>query len=273
MDPLIITAAITGAETTKKHNPNLPVTPAEQAADAHECVKAGASVIHLHVRDKHANPSQNLEDFRASINAIRSACKVKPIIQISTGGAVGAPMESRIAPIVELKPEMASLNVGSLNFGDEIFMNHPVDVRKLAGHMRDLGVIPEVEVYEVGHIAIAKKLYKDGLLGKPIHYQFVMGVPGGIQGEANDLFFMRNSILADDTWAVAGIGRFELPLAVMAIVSGGHVRVGFEDNIFYSKGVLAKSNAELVARISRIAEEVGRKVATPDEAREILGVK
>jgi 3-keto-5-aminohexanoate cleavage enzyme len=182
-------------------------------------------------------------------------------------------MEKRIAPIVELKPEMASLNVGSMNFGDEIFMNHPVDVRKLAGHMRDLGVVPEVEVYEVGHISIAKKLHKDGLLGKPIHYQFVMGVPGGIQGEANDLFYMRNSISSEDSWAVAGVGRFELPLAVMAIVSGGHVRVGFEDNIFYSKGVLAKSNAELVARIRRIAEEVGRKVASPDEAREMLGVK
>lgn len=273
MEPLIITAAITGAETTKEHNPNLPVTPAEQAADACECVKEGASVIHLHVRDENQKASQNLEHFRASINAIRAKCDPKTIIQISTGGAVGAPMEGRIAPIVELKPEMASLNVGSLNFGDEIFMNHPVDVKKLAGHMRDLKVIPEVEVYEVGHIYIAEKLRKLGLLSTPIHYQFVMGVAGGIPGDAEHLHYMKNSISKEDTWAVAGIGRYELPLAVMAIVSGGHVRVGFEDNIFYSKGVLAKSNAELVARIRRIAEEVGRKVATPDEAREMLGVK
>ncbi len=271
--PLIITAAITGAETTKAQNPNLPVTPKEQAADAAECVRKGASVIHLHVRDKAENASQSLDDFRASIGAIRTKCPKNTIVQISTGGAVGAPMEGRIAPIVELKPEMASLNVGSLNFGDDIFMNHPVDVRKLAGHMRDLKVIPEVEVYEVGHISIAQKLFKAGLLSKPIHYQFVMGVPGGIPGELEHLFYMKSSISSDDTWAVAGIGRFELPLAVMAIVSGGHVRVGFEDNVFYSKGVLAKSNAELVARIRRIAEECGRPVATPEIARELLGIK
>lgn len=272
MNPLIITAAITGAETTKEMNPNLPTTPEEQAKAAARCVKAGAAVIHLHVRDKNQKASQALKDFKASIEAIRSACNPRPIIQISTGGAVGAPMEERIRPIVELKPEMASLNIGSLNFGDDVFINHPLDVKKLAKHMQDLRVIPEVEVYDAGHIDIAKRLLKAGLLKHPIHYQFVLGVPGGLSGEARNLNFMVDSIDKEDSWAVAGVGRFELPLAVMAVAMGGHVRVGFEDNVFYHKGVLAKSNAELVARVRRIADECARPVATPEETRKLLGI-
>jgi 3-keto-5-aminohexanoate cleavage enzyme len=235
-------------------------------------VDTGASIIHLHVRDDAAAPSQNLNDFRASIEAIREACRVKPIIQLSTGGAVGEAMEKRIAPVVELKPEMASLNIGSMNFGNDVFINHPLEVEKLAGHFRDIGVMPEVEVYEPGHIDIAKRLIKKGLLSHPVHYQFVLGVPGGLNGDARSLVFMRESIDAQDGWAVAGIGRFELPLAVHAMLMGGHVRVGLEDNIYYSKGVLAESNAQLVERIVRIAREVGREIATPDEAKEYLGI-
>lgn len=272
MEPLIITAAITGAETTKEMNPALPVTPKEQAHAAVECVKAGASVIHLHVRGKDGKPSQSLDDFRASIEAIRSACNPRPIIQISTGGAVGAAMEERIKPIVELKPEMASLNVASMNFGNDVFLNEPENVKKLARHMQELGVIPEVEVYDVGHIDIAKRLLKGGLISHPIHYQFVLGVPGGLSGEAENLNFMTRSIDSNDSWAVAGIGRYELPCSVMAIVMGGHVRVGFEDNIFYHKGILAKNNAELVGRIVRIASECGREVASPDTARRMLEI-
>ena len=273
MPPLIITAAITGAETTKEMNPNLPVTPQEQAQAAAKCIKAGASIIHLHVRGSQGKPSQSLEDFRASIEAIRRACDPKPIVQISTGGAVGEPMDRRIAPIVELKPEMASLNIASMNFGDEVFSNPPDEVKKLAGHMREHGVVPEVELYDVGHIDIARRLAKAGLLSHPIHYQFVLGVAGGLPGEPRNLQFMVDSIDPQDTWAVAGIGRHELPLAVMAVVMGGRVRVGFEDNVYYHKGQLAKGNDQLVARIKRIADEVGRPVATPDQAREILGLR
>ena len=270
MYPLILTAAITGAETSKEMNPALPVTPEEQAAEAVACVREGASVIHLHVRDEAGGPSQSLKHFRASIAAIREACDPEPIIQISTGGAVGAPMEERVAPIVELKPEMASLNIASMNFGEDIFLNHPTEVAQLAGRMKELGVLPEVEVYDVGHIGIAKKLLKQGLLSHPIHYQFVLGVPGGLSGEARNLQFMIDSIDPEDTWAVAGIGRYELPLSVVAVATGGQVRVGFEDNIYYHKGVLAESNAQLVGRVRRIAEEIGRPVATPTEARKIL---
>lgn len=272
MQPLIITAAITGAETTKEMNPNLPVTPAEQAAAAAGCVAAGASVIHLHVRDRAGLPSQALSDFRASIEAIRGACDPIPIIQISTGGAVGVPMEERIEPIVQLKPEMASLNVASMNFGDDVFLNPPGDVKKLAKHMQELGVVPEVEVYDAGHVEIAKRLLKEGLLSHPVHYQFVLGVPGGLSGEERNLKFLVDSIDAGDTWAVAGVGRFELPLAELAVPMGGHVRVGFEDNVYMSKGVLAKSNAELVARVKQIADGCGRPVAGLKEARKMLGI-
>ncbi len=270
MQKLIITAAITGAETSKDLNPNLPVTPAEQAKDAAACVKAGASVIHLHVRGGDGKPSQALADFKASIDAIRKACKPVPIVQISTGGAVGEAMEKRIAPIVNLKPEMASLNINSMNFGNDIFLNHPQDVEKLAKHMIDLGVVPEVEVYDGGDIELAQRMQKKGLLKSPIHYQFVLGVPGGLSGEPHNLIHMIRLIRPEDSWAVAGVGRYETPLAVMAVVMGGHLRVGFEDNIYYHKGELAKSNAQLVERIVRIAKEVGREIATPDDVRKIL---
>ena len=273
MQPLIITAAITGAETTREMNPNLPVTPEEQAKAAADCVDAGASIIHLHVRDDAGNPTQSLDRFRASIELIREACPAETIIQISTGGAVGDPMEKRVAPIVELKPEMASFNVTSMNFDDGVFVNDPVEVRKLARHMMDQGVVPEVEVYDARHIGIAKRLLKEGFLKKPIHYQFVLGVLGGMSGEERNLKFLIDSIDADDTWAVAGIGRWELPCATYAVRNGGFVRIGFEDNVFYEKGVLAKSNAQLVERVARIAGEASRTVATPAQAREILGIK
>ena len=272
MQPLIITAAITGAETTKEMNSALPATPEEQARASVECVKAGASVIHLHVRDESGRASQALSDFKASIEAIRAACDPKPIIQISTGGAVGAPMEARIGPIVKFRPEMASLNIASMNFGDDVFLNLPADVKKLAGHMQELKVVPEVEVYDAGHIGIAKRLMREGLLSHPVHYQFVLGVPGGLSGEPKNLQFMVDSIDEGDGWAVAGVGRYQLSCAVMAIVMGGHVRVGFEDNVYYHKGVPAKSNAELVARVKRIADECGRPVASPAEARKLLGL-
>jgi len=272
MKPLILTAAITGAETTKLMNPALPITPEEQAVEAVACVSEGAAIIHLHVRDSEGKPSQSIEDFRNSITAIRDACDPEPIIQISTGGAVGAPMSERVAPIVELKPEMASLNIASMNFGDDVFLNHPKEVEALAAEMKVLGVLPEVEVYDVGHIEIAKRLLKKGLLHHPIHYQFVLGVPGGLSGEARNLQFMIDSIDPEDSWAVAGIGRYELPLSVMAVAMGGEVRVGFEDNIYYNKGELAQSNAQLIGRVRRIAEEIGRPIATPTEARKILAL-
>jgi 3-keto-5-aminohexanoate cleavage enzyme len=168
---------------------------------------------------------------------------------------------------------MASLSTGTCNFGPDVFMNTEEYMESFAKVMQENGVKPEIEIFEKGMIDNALKLVKKGLLSMPIHFDFVMGVPGAIPGEPRDLMYLVNSIPAGCTWTVAGIGRAELPLGVMAIVMGGHVRVGFEDNIFYSKGVVADSNAQLVERIARISRECGREVATPEEARKILGIK
>jgi 3-keto-5-aminohexanoate cleavage enzyme len=277
MKPLIITCAITGAETTKDKQPALPVTPEQQAQAAEEAVKAGASVIHLHVRDDAGAPTQELARFQASIQAIRKRAP-GVIIQISTGGAVGESIDNRAKPLT-LKPEMASLNLGTMNFGDDVFMNHPRDVIGLASQMHSLGVMPELEIYEAGMLESAFRLAKQGIIREPFHFQFVLGVPGGMSGDPRNLALLLSLLDSSVSggreavhWGVAGIGRFQLPLAVQAIVQGGHVRVGFEDNIFYRKGELAKSNAQLVERIARIAREVDRPIATVKEARALLGI-
>lgn len=274
MNELILTAAITGAETTRKDQPNLPISPTEQAKEAKACFQAGARVVHLHVRDDEGNPTQSLDRFRDSINAIRDAVP-EMIIQISTGGAVGEPFEKRLAPLA-LKPDMGTLNAGTLNFGDEIFVNHPQDIVRLAEAFKEFGVVPEVEVYESGMIDIVGKLVKKGIITHtPLHMQFVLGVPGGMSGKPKNLLYMQEHLAEEiptATWAVTGIGRWHLPTAMLALVSGGHIRCGFEDNIFYHKGIVADSNAQLVARIARIAEEIGRPLATPAQAREILAL-
>ncbi|OFZ78612.1 MAG: 3-keto-5-aminohexanoate cleavage protein [Bdellovibrionales bacterium RIFOXYD1_FULL_53_11] len=271
MEPLIITCAITGAETSKDKQPNLPITPAEQALAAEEAVKAGASVIHLHVREDDGKPSQRVERFKESIDAIRARVP-EAIIQISTGGAVGESIENRAKPL-GLKPEMASLNMGTLNFGDDVFLNHPRDIVGLAAKMKEYGVMPELETYEAGMVETSLRLAKVGILREPLHFQFVLGVPGGMSGELGNLIHMVSLLPAGVHWAVAGIGRYELPLSIHAILMGGHVRVGFEDNIYYSRGVVARSNAQLVERIARISREAGREVASPAQARKLIGIQ
>jgi 3-keto-5-aminohexanoate cleavage enzyme len=274
VSPLIITCAITGAETTREKQPALPVTPAEQAAAAEEAVRAGASVIHLHVREDDGSPSQRVARFEESIRAIR-ARSPGVIIQISTGGAVGESLENRMAPLA-LKPEMASLNLGTMNFGEEVFYNSPRDIVGLAQRMHGLGILPELEIYEAGMLESALRLAHQGVIREPLHFQFVLGVPGGMSGELRNLMHLLSLLPRDPgtrhTWGVAGIGRHQLPLAVHALTLGGHVRVGFEDNVFFHKGELAVSNAQLVARVARIARELGRPVATPEVARKLLAI-
>ncbi|GAB6107606.1 3-keto-5-aminohexanoate cleavage enzyme [Fusibacter bizertensis] len=270
MEKLIITAALTGAEVTRAQQPNLPLTPEEIAADAHACYEAGASVVHIHARDLDGNPTQDASVYKEIKDKIAEKCNI--IFQPSTGGAVWHTPEQRLQP-VDLAPEMATLSCGTCNFGADVFMNSEEYMEKFAKKMLEVGVKPEIEVFERGMIENAKMLVKKGLLKAPLHVDFVLGVPGACPGTPEDLMFMVNQLPSDWTWTVAGIGRAELPLAVMAIILGGHVRVGFEDNVYYEKGRLAKSNAELVERIVRIAKEMGREVATPDEARAILGLK
>jgi 3-keto-5-aminohexanoate cleavage enzyme len=271
MDPVIITCAITGAETTRERQPNLPITPEEQGHAAAEAVRAGAAVIHLHVREDDGKPSQRPERFAEAIAEIRRQAGADVIIQISTGGAVGESIENRARPLA-LGPDMASLNVGTMNFGDDVFWNHPRDVLRLAELMRANGVMPELEVYEAGHLEAIARLVKQGAVAPPLHVQFVLGVPGGMSGELDNLMHLRRLLPEGAHWGVAGIGRFQLPLAVHALALGGHVRVGFEDNVFYRKGEVAKSNAQLVERVARVARELDREVATPAVARKLLGL-
>jgi 3-keto-5-aminohexanoate cleavage enzyme len=271
MDKLIITAAICGAEVLKEHNPAVPYTVEECVREARTAYDAGASIIHLHVRYDDGTPTQDKERFRVIMDAIAEACP-GVIIQPSTGGAVGMTNDERLQP-TELNPEMATLDCGTLNFGgDEIFENTENTIKYFGERMIERGIKPELEVFDKSMIEMALRLEKKGYIKKPLHFDFVMGVNGGIGGSLRDFVFLRGSIPSDATYTVAGLGRFEMPLAAAAIIDGGHVRVGFEDNVYISKGVLAKSNGELVEKVVRLARELGREIAGPAEAREILSL-
>lgn len=271
MEKLIVTAAICGAEVTKQQNPAVPYTVEEIGMEAEKAYKAGAAIIHLHVREDDGTPTQNKDRFEACIAEIKRRCP-DVIIQPSTGGAVGMSNAERIQP-VELCPEMATLDCGTCNFGgDEIFVNTENTIKEFGTKMIELSVKPEIEVFDKGMIDMAIRLNKKGYIKSPMHFNFVMGVNGGISADIRDFVFMRGSIPEGSTYTVSGIGRNEFPLAVMSIIDGGHVRVGFEDNVYLSKGIMAKSNAELVEKVVRLAKELGREIATPAEARAILGL-
>jgi 3-keto-5-aminohexanoate cleavage enzyme len=269
VDKLIITAAVVGAEITREQQPHLPITPVEVAEAAYRCYQAGASICHLHVRNDDGTPTQDRERFRETIAEIRKRCDI--IVQVSTGGAVWMTPEERLQP-VELKPEMATLTCGTVNFGDDVFWNGPKELERFAAALKEHGVRPEFEIFEAGMITNALALHKKGLVEPPFHFDFVLGVPGALPASPKNLLFLVESLPPGATWSVAGIGRHQLPMATLAIVLGGHVRVGFEDNIYYRKGELATSNAQLVERIVRIAKELDRPIATPDEARAMLGI-
>lgn len=269
MEKLIITAALTGAEVTREQQPALPISPQEIALAAEECVKAGAAIVHLHARNADASPTQDKETYRSIIAAIRQRCDV--IVQVSTGGALGMTATERLAPVT-LAPEMATLSMGTVNFGDDVFMNHPADMEIFLRAMQEHGVKPEFEIFDTGMLTTVKRWLKKGLLQGPLHFDFVLGIPGGMAGTPEALMYLKSQLPAGASWTVAGIGAAQLPLGTLAILLGGHVRVGFEDNVFYRKGELATSNAQLVARIARISHELQRPVATPDEARVMLGL-
>ena len=272
MEKLIITAAISGAEVLKEHNPAVPYTVEECVREAKSAYDAGASIIHLHVRHDDGTPTQDKDRFEEVMTAIQAACP-DVIIQPSTGGAVGMTDDERLQPI-ELNPEMATLDCGTLNFGgDEVFTNTENTIKYFGDRMIERGIKPELEVFDKSMIDMALRLHKRGHIKSPMHFDFVMGVNGGISGTLRDFVFLRGSIPEGSTYTVAGMGRFEMTLAVAAIIDGGHVRVGFEDNVYLSRGVLAKSNGELVEKVVRLAKEFGREIATPAEAREILSLK
>ena len=274
MDKLIITAAICGAEVTKEQNPNVPYTVEEIVREAKSAVDAGAAIVHLHVREDDGKPTQSHVRFQECTEAILKACP-NVILIPSTGGAVGMTPDERLdstntTPI----PEMATLDCGTCNFGDEIFDNTMPTMRAFGKRMIEKGIKPEYECFEMGHLDTILKMARKGEApGAPMQFNFVLGVPGCTPATVANLCWLVNGIPAGSTWTVTGVGRHAFPMAAAAIAMGGNVRVGFEDNLYLEKGVLAKSNGELVEKVVRIAKELGRPIATSDEAREILGLK
>lgn len=271
MSPMVITAAMVGAEVTRAQTPALPITPEEIAEDAAKCREAGAAMVHLHVRRPDGSPSQDTELFRAAIRAIRARCDV--LVQVSTGGAVGMTGEERCGPLRLTgadRPDMATLTTGTVNFGPEVFWNPRPLVREIASQIKALGLKPEIECFDAGMIDEARALEKEGFIGLPAHFDFVLGVGGALGATVEALDFLRSYVPQGSTWTCAAMGRHQLPFVELAAERGGNSRVGLEDNIFLSKGVLAKGNYELVAEAAKRAKAKGRALATPQQARELL---
>jgi 3-keto-5-aminohexanoate cleavage enzyme len=270
MDKIIITAAISGAEVTKEMNPAVPYTVEEMAEEAKRSVDAGAAVIHLHVRRDDGTPTQARERFAECIDAIKSRCE-DVIILPSTGGAIGMSAEERLQPTL-LMPEMATLDCGTCNFGDGIFENTIPMLKIFCERMKENAIKPECEVFEIGHIDTALRLARQGYIASPLHFNIVLGVPGAADAAVRTLAFMVDSLPRDATWCVTGIGKRQFAMASAAIVMGGNIRVGFEDNLYLEKGVLADSNGRLVEKAVSLALLSGKEPATPAEARAMLGL-
>jgi len=270
-DPdLVLTAAIVGAEITRAQTPHLPITAREIADEAARCRDAGAAVIHLHVRNDDGSPTQSADRFAEAIAAIRQ--KTDCIVQTSTGGAVGMSIDERAQPL-SCKPEMATLNCGTINFGDDVFVNTRAEIRDLAARIAKAGSIAELECYEIGHVEEALKLLAEGAIREPLHFQFVMGVPGAIGAREEHVRYMKSLVPPGATWAVAAVGRYQQPLTEAAMRLGGHARVGLEDNIYLEKGVLAEGSAPLVKRAADYARSIGRRPVDPARARTLLGIR
>ena len=288
VEQTIITVAVTGSLTTRQHNPNLPHTPEEKARAAIDSWKAGAAVVHLHARDPLTGKAlQKADLFAQAIRIIRNECDL--IINSSTGGGPGISLEERIGIIPELsadprvKPEMASLNCGSLNVGmldrkkrefilNDVQMNPWASMLHFGDTLKRHGVTPELEIYDAAMVNNALVLQSLDALSEPLHFQFVFGVLGGLQATVDNLVFLKNSIPRDATWSLLAAGLSIFTLAPVAIALGGHVRTGLEDGVHIATGVLAESNAQMVAKIAHMSREMGREVATPQQARRILGL-
>jgi len=299
MSKVIITAAITGSIHTPSMSPHLPITPAEIADEAVRAHSAGAAVAHIHVRNPNTGqPIADMDLFREVAMRVKSKCDM--ILCFTTGGGIGQTVEQRVMVVPHLKPELASLNFGSMNFAlfhsldtykdfkfsweeeflrktdDFIFPNTFKTLREFCSIFNENMTKPEIEIYDLGMLNNVNFMIKKGHLKKPVYLQFVMGILGGIQPTIDNLIFLYNSsrdIIGDFIWSAAAAGRYQMNMCTIALTMGSNVRVGLEDNLYLEKGIKAKSNAELVEKIARIARELGREPATPAEARQILGLK
>jgi 3-keto-5-aminohexanoate cleavage enzyme len=269
-EPVVIQCAVTGSQPPdRERRPNLPLTPDEIADAALTAWQAGAAVVHLHAREEDGTPTQDAGAFADLVRRVRDrGCEA--ILNLSTGTAGGAAFRDERYEVLGLKPEMASFDSGSVNFGDRIFEGDLPFLRRMAAAFREAGTAPEIECFDTGHVGIALALREEGLLDDPLRVQFVLGVPGsGVPATIAQVEHLRRLLPADAPWSVCAIGRAQLPLNTYCLIAGGHVRTGLEDNLHLARGRLA-TNAELVERIVRLAGELGREVATVGQARELL---
>jgi uncharacterized protein (DUF849 family) len=288
MEKLMITVAITGSITTREKNPHPPMTPKEIADSAIESYKAGATTCHIHVRDPLTHqPSMELELYKEVFDRIRDKCDM--VINLTTGAGARILLDpkaanpwdlsglkladERVEHILKLKPDLCSLDVGTLNFGPRGFLNLESEVEKMAKAIKEVGSKPELEVFDLGHIRIAKHLIDQGLVADPPLFQLCLGIPWGIDASTENLIFMRNSLPPGALWCAFGTGSHHYTMAAVCIINGGHARVGFEDNLYIKKDVFAKTNAEMVKKVVEIANLMDREVATAKEARKILKLK
>ena len=268
MENLIITAALTGGITSIETSPHLPITPRDIEQEAYDCWNAGASIVHIHARENDGTPSQRVELYQEIVSRIRKRCDI--IINLTTTGwKQHGQEEDRWKPLV-CKPEMATFTPGSMNRKHEVMLNSPTSVRKLAEKINEYQIKPEIEIFDFGMINQALKISNEGLIKNPLHFQFVLGVDGGIPASAKNLLHLVESIPIGTTWSVAAVGKEQLPMNLLGILLGGHIRTGFEDNIYFRYKELATSNAQLVERLVNYASELGREIASPREARKIL---
>ena len=276
---VIITAAVTGAWPKKENNPNVPMTPQEIADDVYACWKAGAAVAHLHMRDDEGNGTMDTAKFEETVNLIHTKypdCDI--VLNLTTSGDIHADDEIRVAHVKKLKPEMASYDCGSMNWlNSGLFLNTPKFLTDSGLLFQELGVKPEIEAFDPGMIGNAAYYIKKGVLKTPVHFQFCMGCANGIAGSMKNLIFMKET--ADElvgkgnyTWSCFGVGHSAMEMLYGAVALGGNIRVGMEDNVMYAKGQLAESNVQFIERAVRVIKEYGKEVATPDEARQILGL-
>ena len=281
-DPVVITCSISGAIANREQCPAIPYTPAEYAAEARRIVDEGGVMIHIHARTPEGVPSYEVEDFRAITEAIRAEVGDRVIVNYSTG-TIGVPVETRVAYLRACRPEVAALNMGSMNYAkysrsrkqfvfNMVFANPFEEIIELLEAMNELHIKPEHECFDIGHVGSLEPLIDMGVLKTPLHVDCVMGVTGGIPPTARNLAAMVENIPAGSHWGVIGISREQWMLVASALTLGGSIRVGLEDNLYLPSGEMARSNGELIAQARRMTEDVGRRPATVEEARAMLGI-
>jgi uncharacterized protein (DUF849 family) len=269
MSGAVITCALTGPIATKADNPNLPTTPEEIAAAARGAYEAGAAVVHVHVRDEEGRPTADLDTARRTLTLIEEACPA--LVQLSTGVGLDVPFEQR-EQLVEARPRMASLNPCSMSFAGGEFRNPPEGVRRLAARMQELGVKPELEIYDTGHLEVALLLAEEGLVAQPLQFSIVMGIRGGMPATPTALVQLVERLPPGAVWQAIAIGRWNLPITAVGLAMGGNARTGMEDTLLLRRGVAVESNAQLVARLVGVANSLEREVATVEEVERLLAI-